>query len=72
MKRRLTDPTGGELERLRKAYVDHDVPVREIGRRFRIDANRLTSLARRHGWPLRRAAVTQIAAKRQALTGGLL
>lgn len=48
------DPTGPELDRLRRAYADSDVPVREIERRFGVHSEKLMALARREGWKLRR------------------
>ena len=38
------------LARLRKAYVETDVPVRDIDRRFGVDTRRLAEIARREGW----------------------
>jgi transposase-like protein len=50
-------------ERLRKAYVESDVPVRDIDRRFGVDTRRLAEIARREGWPMRKKAREQEGAR---------
>lgn len=56
---RMDEPTGAELDRLRKAYADRDITVLELQRRFRLSDYRIVAIAVREGWPLRRAVVAR-------------
>ena len=58
------DPPPAVMARLRKAYVESDVPVRDIHRRFGVNTRRLAEIARREGWPMRRKAREQGATAR--------
>ena len=41
-------------ERLRKAYVESDIPVDTIRQRFGLAARTIAGIARREGWPVRK------------------
>lgn len=45
--------TADQKARLRKVYVDSDMPVDAIRQRFGIAARTIEAIARREGWPLR-------------------
>lgn len=46
--------TADQKARLRKVYVDSDMPVDAIGRRFGMAARTIGEFARREGWPVRK------------------
>lgn len=50
-----TGLTADAKARLRKAYVESDVPRAEIERRFGIAGATIVAIAKREGWPLRKA-----------------
>lgn len=46
-------------ERLRKAYVEDDVPVRDLEARFGMGNKAIAATAAREGWPMRKKSREQ-------------
>lgn len=70
---RFSDLSDKEKERVRKLYVETDVPTRDISRRFGRTHGWLTALATREKWPPRRksTAHTEPHTKRNGAVDGL-
>jgi hypothetical protein len=69
-KRKAEPLTPAELERVRRLYMETDVPNTEIGRRYGKRPNWVNALAEKHGWPTRKSRAPK-SAEKTPLAGAL-